>query len=308
MSIVTSPIDLSLLPAPDALQVVDFEEIYASRKQRLVDLFPPEVQGEVYETLALESEPMSKLLQENSYREMVIRQRVNDCVRRVLLAFAKGTDLDHLGARYYVKRLVVQAADPNASPPLPLIMEDDDAYLERIQDAYEGLSVAGPRGAYEFHTRSADGRVVDARAISPAPCDVEVYVLSFEGDGTASQELLDVVAAALNDEEIRPLGDRVMVLSSDIVPYQIKAKLHMKSAGPGRKQAVELARELTAAHAHRRKRQGWSVWLSKLDSLMHVEGVERVEIIEPAEDIELLESQAAYCTGIDIRDAEEAEE
>src|SRR5690606_18594451 len=148
MSIVTSPIDLSLLPVPDALEVVNFEQIYAARKQRLVDLFPADVQEEVYETLALESEPMSKLLQENSYREMVIRQRVSECVRRVLLAVARGSDLDHIGARYYVKRLVVQEADPNATPPLPQIMEGDDAFLERIQDAFEGLSVAGPRGAY----------------------------------------------------------------------------------------------------------------------------------------------------------------
>tara|TARA_R110000851_G_scaffold333531_1_gene514910 strand:+ start:82644 stop:83561 length:918 start_codon:yes stop_codon:yes gene_type:complete len=304
MSIVTSPIDLSLLPAPDALEVVDFEEIYAARKQRLVDLFPVEVQQEVYETLALESEPISKLLQENAYREIVLRQRVNDCVRRVLLAFAKGADLDHLGAKYYVFRLVVQPAQPEASPPVPLIMEDDDAFLERIQDAYEGLSTAGPRGAYEFHTRSADGRVVDARAVSPEPCDVDVYVLSFEGDGTASPELLDIVDQALNDEDIRPLGDRVTVRSSVIVPYQIIAKLHMKSPGPGKDLAIELARQQTTEYAQRRRRQGWSVWLSKLDSLMHVEGVERVEIIEPSADIVLLESQAAYCTGIDIQEAQ----
>lgn len=308
MSIVTSPIDLSLLPAPDALEVIDFEAIYAARKQRLVDLFPAAVQQEVAETLALESEPMSKLLQENSYREMVIRQRVNECVRRVLLAFAKGSDLEHIGARYYVNRLVVQEADPNASPPLLLIMEDDDALLERIQDAYEGLSVAGPRGAYEFHARSADGRVIDARAISPQPCEVEVYVLSFEGDGTASPELLDIVAEAVNEEDVRPLGDRVTVLSSTIVDFEIEVKLHMKASGPGRAQAIALAQEQLATYYTRRKRQGWSVWKSRIDSLADVEGVERVEIIKPAADLVLLESQAARCTAITVVDAEASSE
>ncbi|HCP77975.1 MAG TPA: baseplate assembly protein, partial [Pusillimonas sp.] len=68
--------------------------------------------------------------------------------------------------------------------------------------------------------------------------------------------------------------------------------------------AIELARQQTTKYAQRRRRQGWSVWLSKLDSLMHVEGVERVEIIEPSADIVLLESQAAYCTGIDIQEAQ----
>jgi phage-related baseplate assembly protein len=304
MSIVTSPIDLSLLPTPDAIEAIDFETIYASRKQKLVDLFPASVQQDVYDTLALESEPMSIVLQENSYREIVIRQRINECVRRVLLAFAKGADLDHIGARYYVKRLVVQQADPNASPPLPLIMESDDSLLERIQDAYEGLSTAGPRGAYIFHTRSADGRVLDATAVSPDPCDVVISVLSAEGDGTASEELLDIVRAALNDEEVRPLGDRVTVQSSVIVDYSVRAKLHMKTSGPGCEQAIALATARVTEFVGRRQRQGWSVWLDKLDSLLHVEGVERVEIEEPAAHIVLDESQAARCIAVDVTDAD----
>lgn len=308
MSIVTSPIDLSLLPVPDAVEVIDFEAIYADRKTRLVDLFPAAVQQEVFETLALESEPVSILLQENSYREIIIRQRINECVRRVLLAFAKGTDLDHIAARYYVKRFVIQVANPSASPPLPEILEDDDSFLERIQDAYEGLSVAGPRGAYIVHTRNADSRVLDATAVSPDPCDVVISVLSREGDGTASQALLDVVAAALNDEEVRPLADRVTVRSSTIVDYTVKAKLHMTTTGPGRDQAVGQALQNVTDYVNRRKRQGWSVWHSKLDSLMHVEGVERVEIEEPPADIVLDESSAARCTGIDITDADASSE
>ncbi|VEA33816.1 baseplate assembly protein [Salmonella enterica subsp. enterica] len=56
-----------------------------------------------------------------------------------------------------------------------------------------GLSVAGPTAAYEFHARSADGRVADASATSPAPAEVVLTVLSREGDGTAEKDLLDVV-------------------------------------------------------------------------------------------------------------------
>ncbi len=305
MSLVTSPIDISQLPAPDALEVVDFEAIYAARKTRLVSLFPADVQKEVAETLKLESEPMVKILQEGAYREIVIRQRINECVRRVLLAFAKDADLDHIGARYFVKRLVVQEADPSAIPPLPKIMEEDDAYLERIQDAYEGLSVAGPRGAYIFHARSADGRVLDAQAFSPAPCEIVVPILSVDGTGAASEDLLDVVRAALNDEEVRPLGDRVTVQSSVIVEFSVQAVLHMTSYGPGNDLALEQAINNVADFVARRRRQGWSVWPSKLDALMHVEGVERVEIISPAADIVLDETQAASCIDIDIKVAED---
>lgn len=304
MAIVSSPIDLSRLPVPEALEQISFEDVFRARANHFVSLWPADVQDQVSQTLELESEPVTLVLQENAYREILIRQRVNETVRRVLLAFARGSDLDHIGARYYVKRLVVQEADPTASPAKPLIMESDDAYLERIQDAYEGLSVAGPRGAYVFHARSADGQVLDAVAISPEPCDVVVAVLSSEGDGTANQQLLDVVEKALNDEEVRPVADRVTVVSSDVVPFAVRARLHMSTDGPGRLQALSLAIKNVKDFTTRRRRQGWSVWLSKLDSLMHVEGVERVEILEPAIDLELSPLQSAWCTAVDIVDAE----
>jgi phage-related baseplate assembly protein len=53
------------------------------------------------------------------------------------------------------------------------------------QQAFEGLSVAGPVGAYEYHGRSADGRVADVSVESPSPACVTITVLSREGDGTA---------------------------------------------------------------------------------------------------------------------------
>ncbi|MCP6065972.1 baseplate J/gp47 family protein, partial [Klebsiella pneumoniae] len=88
-------------------------------------------------------------------------------------------------------------------------MESDSDLRQRIPAAFEGMSVAGPAGAYEFHAMSADGRVADDTANSPAPAEVTVAVLSREGDGTASDDLLLAVSTALNDETVRPVGDRL---------------------------------------------------------------------------------------------------
>ena len=63
-----------------------------------------------------------------------------------------------------------------------------DALRLRVPAAFEGLSVAGPTAAYEFHARSADGRVADASATSPSPAEVVLTVLSREGDGTADRK------------------------------------------------------------------------------------------------------------------------
>ncbi|MCV5191553.1 baseplate J/gp47 family protein, partial [Escherichia coli] len=59
------------------------------------------------------------------------------------------------------------------------------------------------------------------------PACVTITVLSREGDGTASADLLAIVDKALNAEDVRPVADRVTVQSAEIVPYQIDATLYV---------------------------------------------------------------------------------
>ncbi|HCW47417.1 MAG TPA: baseplate assembly protein, partial [Erwiniaceae bacterium] len=61
-------IDLSQLPAPEVVEVPDFETLLAERKAAFIALHPVDEQEAVRRTLALESEPVVKLLQENAYR------------------------------------------------------------------------------------------------------------------------------------------------------------------------------------------------------------------------------------------------
>ncbi|EEZ5202831.1 hypothetical protein DB676_000217 [Escherichia coli] len=173
-------IDLSQLPAPQIVDVPDFETLLAERKAEFVALHPKDEQEAVMRTLELESEPITKLLQENAYRELLLRQRINEAAQAVMVAYAIGSDLDQLAANYNVKRLTVTPADNDAVPPVAAVMESDEALRLRVPVAFEGLSVAGPTAAYEFHARSADGRVADASATSPAPAEVVLTVLSRE--------------------------------------------------------------------------------------------------------------------------------
>lgn len=86
-------IDLNQLPAPDVVEELDFETILAERKATLISLYPEDQQEAVARTLMLESEPLVKLLEENAYRELIWRQRVNEAARAVMLACAAGNDL-----------------------------------------------------------------------------------------------------------------------------------------------------------------------------------------------------------------------
>ncbi|MEW5698692.1 baseplate assembly protein [Pseudomonas synxantha] len=292
-------IDLSQLPPPQIVEQIDFEQILAERKAYMISLWPAEEQAQIAARLEIESEPLTKLLQENTYRETVWRQRVNEASLANLLATARGTDLEQLAGNFNVKRLVIQQGKANAVPPIPTLMESDDSLRERAQMAWEGLSTAGPRNSYIFHARAADGRVADATAESPSPAVAVVTVQSLLGDGAAPPELLAVVNAYLSDDDRRPVADRLTVQGAQILNYQVKAKLYLLSSGPESEPILAAAEQRLLAYVHQRRRLGMEVSESALHAALHVEGVRKVEL-EGWADIVATKAQAPYCTGITL--------
>lgn len=290
-----STIDLSQLPAPLAVEALDYETLLAERKAELIALYPANEQEAITRTLSLESEPLVKLLEENAYRELVLRQRVNEAAQAVMVAYANGSDLDQLGANNNVQRLVITPANPDAIPPVAAVMESDTDFRLRIPQAFEALSVAGPTSAYEAHAHSADGRVADASALSPSPACVTVTVLARAGNGEASPELLDIVSAALNDEDVRPVADRVTVQSATIVDYQIDAVLYIYP-GPEAEPVRVAAEARMSAYIGTQRRLGRDIRTSAIYAALHVEGVQRVELNAPLADVVLDSTKAAYCT------------
>ncbi|EPS8351911.1 baseplate assembly protein [Escherichia coli] len=288
-------IDLSQLPPPVVVEPLDFETLFAQRKAAFIAMYPEDEQEEIARTLELESEPITMLLEENCYRELLLRQRVNEAARAVMLAYSTDSDLDNLAVNFNVERLTIQEEDDSVTPPIEAVMESDPDLRTRTQQAFEGLSVAGPTAAYEFWGRSADGRVADISAVSPTPACVTISVLSREGDGTASDDLLSVVAAALNDEEVRPVADRVTVQSAEIVPYQIDATLYIYP-GPEAEPARQASEQQLQAYIAAQNRLGRDIRLSAIYAALHVEGVQRVELAQPVADIVLSDYQASHCT------------
>lgn len=292
-------LDMAQLPPPNVIEPLDFEHILATRKARLISLFPVEQQAEIAATLSLESEPLVKLLQENAYEVLILRQRINEAARATMLSFATGADLDQIAANYGVSRLLIQPAQPDSVPPIAAVMEPDAALRERAQQAFEGLSVAGPRAAYIFHARSADGRVADASAISLKPCEVIVTILANEGDGSASTELLALVENALNDEDVRPVADRLTVQSAVIHPYSIVATLFI-FPGPEAEPIMIAAKVQLNQYVVTQRRLGRDIRRSAIFAALHVPGVQRVELSEPKVDVVLNSTEAAYCVSTQI--------
>ena len=291
-------IDLSQLPPPNVVEVLDYETILAQRKAALIARYPADKQADVVAVLALESEPLTKFLEESAYRELLLRQRINEAARAVMLAYAEGADLEHIAALFKVRRLVIKPEDPSAGTPAE--MENDTDLRLRVQLAPQSFSVAGPEGAYRSHARDVDGRVLDASATSPSDGEVRITVLSREGDGTAAPELLAKVEAALRSEDIRPLTDYVTVQSATILRYEVSATLHL-FPGPDATVVVTEARKRLAAYVEACHRLGRVVARSGLDAALHVAGVEEVDLHAPVGDIRADLTQAPYCTGMEVK-------
>ena len=287
-------IDLSQLPAPDVVETLDFENILAAMLEDLQGRDP------VFNAL-VESDPVYKVLEVAAYRETLIRQRVNDAARAVMLAYAAGPDLDHIGARFNVKRKLLSPGDPTANPPIEPVWENDQEFRRRIQLSLEGLSVAGPEGAYIYHSLSADPRVQDATATSPSAGEVLVTILSREGDGSAPADLVEAVDKHLQQDDLRPLTDAVTVQGAEIVGYDVRATIYTYP-GPDRAVVLTEARKELDLHVAEMRRLNKSIPLTGITAALHVEGVQRVELDNPPADLAISATQAAYCRSIEIID------
>lgn len=338
-------IDLSTLPQPDVIQLLNYEELFNQRKTEFnalapltldSDLQPKAVQAEIVVDpdglqywkipvdsaaglfyLALESEPVVRLLQADVYRELLLRQMVNDTAHATMIAYATDADLDAIAARYNVTRLLITPATNTADA----VYESDDALRKRTLLSLEALNTAGSRGSYLYHALSADGRVKDvgvdhvtfhvtdgaividhdANLPTPEPGKVAITVLSHSGNGVAAVALLDIVEAALNDDRVRPLTDRLSVRSAEIVEYALEANITFYE-GPSHAPVLALINQRLTEFLSSAHKVGFSLEESALHSVLHQNGVYKVEVVSPVLPFVIQNHQAGFCTGITLND------
>jgi phage-related baseplate assembly protein len=277
----TDRIDLSKLPPPDIVEILDFEDIY----QEILSVFRALYPGW---TAVLESSPAVKLLEVTAYREMLLRARITDAGRAVMLAYAVGADLDHLIALLGVKRLDA---------------EFDARLRTRAQLSLESLSTAGPTLAYVFHALSASTAVRDVKVDSPQPGRVRIIVLAEPSedcpDGVPGEALLQAVDAKVSANDVRPLTDQVSVIPAEIIHYHVRADLYLASLVGADVVAAEAQSALTG-YVEQQFGLGRDVTISGLHAALHRAGVTRVDLIAPEDNLVVAPSQAARCDEIAI--------
>lgn len=280
-------IDLSKIPAPTFIQEINLQE----ELERLLDVYTEAMQAhDSTFTRPIVSDPAYQVLATIATRYQTQIQAINDTGKSLMLAYAEGSDLEHLGAYFGVYRLDG---------------ETDQRLRARIQLAPEGFTVAGSHGAYLYYTLSTSNLVKHATISSPSAGEVVVTVLSneaLEGQprGTASDQLLKQVHDKLNADEIRPLTDYVKVVSPEIISYQVRANLICYN-GPDSEIVINAAKQALQNYIEQHHALGHDINLSAIYHALHQSGVQEVQLLEPTDNIIISDTQAAVCTHTDIQ-------
>lgn len=250
-------IDLQTLPAPTVVEVLSFEAILAEAKADFAARLRPHLPA-IDDILALESEPVVKLLEAHAYRELLFRARVNDAARAHLLAFAAGTDLDQLAALFGVVRMAGEA---------------DERLRARLQRRIAALGANGTKEHYEFHAMAATSLVRTAMASQLEPGSV--LVMLWVTDPAQAGAARDTVAAALNADNARMLGITLTVQVAVPRAINITARIVRTRSAPA-DLLQQLQTRLQGAFGAMNTMAA-SVARSYITTLLHVEGVHAVD-------------------------------
>ncbi|MFP3020172.1 MAG: baseplate J/gp47 family protein [Wolbachia sp.] len=251
---------------------LNFEEIFARMKEELIS-------RDKSFTALIESDPAMKILEVAAWRELLLRQRINEAVKSNVLKFAMGEDLDNLAEFYGVERQKE---------------EDDERFRKRVKAKIVGWSTGG---SYRYYALSADTRVKDALVESPVPGKVQVSILSTElsTTGIPQEELLEIVKNQLNREDVRILTDTIEVVSCNIIEIDIHSRISIK-----RPDIIETVKKKFIEKFETTKRLGWSITRSWIIANLFIEGVENVELIEPREDVVVLGNECAALRSLNV--------
>ena len=282
-------VDLSQLAAPDVVETLDYEAILAEVIEWIrttwdaLRLAHPELPA--LDTLGLETEPMTVIAQALAYRELLLRARINDAARAVMVAFSTGSDLDHLGALFGVSRLVVTPATVDTA----VVMEDDERLRRRIQLAPDAYSTAGARGAYIYHALTYSAQIADAWAWSPRDGEVHVAVIGAAGAAVSDENIAGLIEFFAR-ENVRPLTDIVTVRRAETVSFDVSGTLIIER-GPDATLIRDKAVAAVRAYAAARCRIGVAAYRTGLIGAARVGGVDDVVLAAPAADVVCADQQ-----------------
>lgn len=279
-------IDLSRLPAPNAIEPLDYETLQSNFMTRFVAAWTAaraiDPSLPQYDVQALETDPAVIASQPWSFLRLLDRARVNDAVRAVLAPLATGADLDNVVARVNIERLTVIPAT-DTTPP---VMESNARLLLRYLLAFS-RPAAGSRERYLYEAYTALPLLHHARvngaAVHGRRGDVDIVLAGPDGRDLTDQEL-DVVRGAVLADDVKPEAVAVTLLRATRNLYDVDGAILVAKGPDAEAVRLEAIARMRVAAAGRML-IGDFVPASSLNGAAYGAGVLRASLAAPAADI-----------------------
>ena len=279
-------IDLSSIPAPDAIEALSYEALNTAFLTAFQTLWAtlraanPELPD--YDVAVLETDPVVVVGEAYSATRLLDRQRVNDAVKAVLAPLAKGSDLDNIVARIDISRLTVAAATDTSAA----VMETDDALLRRYLLAFDRPS-AGSADRYKFEAFTAVPVLIDVAVLGfethGRRGDVDIVLAGPGGRAPTTQEIAAVYAAC-SASGVKPEATSISVIGATRALYTGALALTIPTGpDPATVQAAASASVWAAANA--RLLIGAQVPVDVISGAAYGANVIRVDRASPSVDI-----------------------
>ena len=284
----TGGIDLSRLPPPTIIKTISFDEI----KRDMVAKFETLMQQEFPGFVVGDTDPAMRIIEVAAYREMLLRQQINDAARECMLAFATGTNLEHIAGLFNVKREELSEIDPQTFKNK---MESDRSLRSRSLLSPERFSTAGAFAAYIYQAKKVGTALglQDAYAWSPKAGEVHVTLLFKDhSDAKLIEKNTGIVAKHLNAKDVKPLTDILTVRPATVRDVVVQANIfvpHGVDADIIRSRAVE---SLTSYSAELYRVRA-DVPVSGLHNALWVPNVSKVVLLNFPADLIIGELQAS---------------
>lgn len=161
---------------------------------------------------------------------------------------------------------------------------DDTSYYELMRQGLEAYSVAGPKGAYEYHAKAVSTSIADVCAINPKnkPGHIEIYAIMTDGtiaDSGTKQDILDACSA----DTVRPLTDMVEVCDPAEVTFNVALTYYVDKASEQPIADIQTAVSAAVAEytAWQTAKIGRDINPSRLIWLLNNSGIKRADITSP---------------------------
>ncbi|MBQ3170957.1 MAG: baseplate J/gp47 family protein [Mailhella sp.] len=160
--------------------------------------------------------------------------------------------------------------------------ESDEHFREKIRQAPEKFSVAGPEGAYRALMLAVSTEIEEVSVGSPTPGVVDIRFI-MQGGTLPDEATIALAEQALSDETVRPLTDKVVVGAPDTVNYAISG--HWYAAADDAAMLATITKDVeeavTAYRMWQRGKPGRDINPSELIRRVMVAGAKRVELDAP---------------------------